>query len=39
MTQPEPMAAGGAIPQARADAAQHAVVLEQVTIGYNVVEG
>ena len=39
MTQPEPTGIGGGVPRARADAARHAVVLEQVTIGYNVVEG
>lgn len=39
ITQPEPTGVGGGVPQARADAAPRAVVLEQVTIGYNVIEG
>jgi divalent metal cation (Fe/Co/Zn/Cd) transporter len=37
MTQPEPTGRG--VARARADATPRAVVLEQVTIGYNVIEG
>lgn len=39
MTQPERTEVGGGVPDARADAAPRAIVLEHVTIGYNVVEG
>ena len=39
MTQPKPVTRGWGAPEARVDVARRAVVLEQATIGYNVVEG
>ena len=39
MTRPEPAEGRGGVPQPRVDAAPRAIVLERVTIGYNVIEG